>query len=180
MPLPTDAELIARAQSGDVEAFGELYERYLDPIFRYVRLRLGDERAAEDLTEMVFVRSFENLYRYRERGLPFSSFLYQVARNLLVDHFRRQPPEISLEDLPGEMPGAPALDEKIIWRDEVRAVEYALAQLPPDYQEVIRLRVVLGVPTASVATYMGRSEGAVRVLLTRALRSLRERLEPMP
>src|SRR3990172_6387302 len=115
----SDAELIALAQTGESEAFGELYRRYLDPIYRYIRVRVGENRLAEDLSEMVFLRSFESLGKYKERGHPFSAYLYRVARNL---------------------------------------------------------RVVLGLTTAEVAVWMGRSEGAVRVLLHRALKSLREQL----
>ena len=171
-----DSELISRAQSGDREAFGELYRRYLDPIYRYVRSRVKDEQLAEDVTETVFVRSYEGLTRYKERGWPFSSFLYQVARNLLADHFRQARNETPLDEADFAGDGEEGPDEKLIREERLRTVEKGIRELHRDYQEVIRLRVILGLPTSIVATWMGRSEGATRVLLTRALKALRERV----
>ncbi|MGH2606784.1 MAG: RNA polymerase sigma factor, partial [Anaerolineales bacterium] len=91
---PPDSELVVRAQQGDRAAFGKLYTRYLTPIYRYLRSRLSDPRDAEDLTESAFLKAYQALPRYRERGWPFSAYLYQVARNALADHFRRQRPEV--------------------------------------------------------------------------------------
>ncbi len=168
-----DAELISRAQAGEVEAFGELYERYLDPIFRYVRVRVSDEHDAEDLTELVFLRSFESLDRYEDRGWQFSAFLYRVARNVVVDHYRGRR-EHSSEDEIGrlEHPG-PALEESVVQNERMQELQRAMQDLPPDYQEVIRLRILLEMPTSAVAEWMDRKEGAVRVLLYRALKALR-------
>ena len=73
--LPEDAELISRAQDGEVEAFGELYKRYLGTIYRYIRVRVSEDLVAEDLTEVVFLRSFERIEQYKELRLPLSSFL---------------------------------------------------------------------------------------------------------
>ena len=90
----SDAILVARAKEGDAEAIGCLYRRYVDPIYRYLFARLGESKEAEDLTEDVFFRSFQALGTYRERGWPFSAFLYQVAKNVLIDHYRQQKPEV--------------------------------------------------------------------------------------
>ncbi len=167
-----DATLIARAQNGDPQAFGELYQRYLDPIYRYIRARVPVEGDAEDLTEMVFMRSFEALPRYQDRGLPYSSFLYRVARSVIADHFRRQPKEFLGVIAPADYP-ASDLEEYLIQNDRVNELHDAILSLPPDYQEVIRLRLLLDMPVPAVAQWMERSEGAVRVLLYRALKALR-------
>lgn len=174
--LPADAELIAQAKAGQIEAFGELYQRYLDPIYRYIRIRVAEDNIAEDLTELVFLRAFEALRRYKERGRPFSAFLYQVARNLLVDHYRQQKREVPLETADDMAVSDPTIDEHIMRSERIEMLQRAMVDLRPDYQEVIRLRVILALPTATVAEWMGRSEGAVRVLLHRALNSMRERL----
>jgi RNA polymerase sigma-70 factor (ECF subfamily) len=171
-----DAELIQLVQSGQVEAFGELYVRYLDPIYRYVRSRVENEVDAEDLTETVFLRSFQSLNGYQDRGWPFSAFLYQVARNVLADHYRQRREEDPLESAQAMASGHPSPDEWIDQREQVSQVEQALAELPADYQEVIRLRVILNLPTATVAGWIGRSDGATRVLLYRALKALRREL----
>ena len=172
----SDSDLIARARKGETEAFGELYRRYFDPIFRYLRMRVAEEKDAEDLAETVFLRAYQSLHRYRERGWPFSAFLYQVARNALVDHYRSDRPETDLTEAEGLGTAARALDEDLVMAERIRTVQQAMIGLPSDYQEVIRLRVLLGLPTETAAQWMDRSEGAVRVMLYRALSALRAKL----
>lgn len=172
-----DAKLIASAQAGDPQAFGELYERYVDQIFRYIRSRVSLEQDAEDLTETVFVRSFESLDRYEERGHPYSAFLYQVARNVLVDHYRQAEDDQALDDAQPLEGGAPDPERRLQQGEDVERVIGAMANLPDDYQEVIRLRVLMSLPTATAAEWLDRSEGATRVLLHRALNSLRSELD---
>jgi len=171
-----DSDLIARARKGDTEAFGELYRRYFDPIFRYLRTRVDQDDDAEDLAETVFLRAYTSLHRYRERGWPFSAFLYQVARNALADHYRKGRPETDLTEAEGLGTTARALDEDLVVAERIRLVQQAMTGLPTDYQEVIRLRILLGLSTEAAAQWMGRSEGALRVMLFRALAALRARL----
>ncbi|MFQ5943629.1 MAG: RNA polymerase sigma factor [Anaerolineales bacterium] len=174
---PSDADLIARAQSGETEAFGDLYARYLDPIYRYVRSRVNETADAEDLCEAVFLRTFEALDRYEERGHPFSAYLYQVARSQLADHYRTQEVRMDLEQVakPASTDADP--EAAITQHEKLMDIVMALGKLREDYQEVIRLRVLLELPTSTVAMWMDRSPGAVRVLLHRALIALREELD---
>ncbi|MGD8812890.1 MAG: sigma-70 family RNA polymerase sigma factor [Anaerolineales bacterium] len=172
----SDAELIARAQAGEVAAFGEIYERHMVVIYRYVLARVNAVSDAEDLTEIVFLRAFEALHRYKERGRPFTAFLYQVARNALVDHYREQRKSETIEAVERLPSSSPAPDEQLLAAERRRVLREALSELPSDYQEVIRLRIMLSLPTAMVGEWLGRSEGAVRVLLHRALKALRQRM----
>jgi len=174
---PGDAELIAQAQNGRVEAFGELYARYSDQLFRYIRLRVDRAADAEDLCETTFLRSFEALGRYKERGHPFSAYLYRVARNLLVDHYRSQGQQLQIDEVHDPALETPDPSEDVSRHEQYQQIARALGRLPEDYQEVIRLRVVLELPTPTVAAWMDRSPGAVRVLLHRALNALREGFE---
>ncbi len=176
-PHPSDAELIARAQAGEVQAFGDLYERYLDPIYRYIRSRVDLDADAEDLCEAVFMRSFEALERYEEKGHAYSAYLYRLARNLLVDHYRAGRLELDLERADQDGRASTNIDQQLEQREQLRSIADAIASLPEDYREVIRLRVVLEFPTSTVAEWMERSPGAVRVLLHRALTALREDLD---
>jgi RNA polymerase sigma-70 factor (ECF subfamily) len=169
-------ELITRARQGDPDAFADLYQRYLPMIYAYMRARVFDDHDAEDLTEQVFLRAFQTLSRYQGRGWPYSAFLYRIARNLLVDHIRRARPELPAEAAEVHPDPAPSADEALIQREERRRLQQALDRLPTDYQEVIRLRLLMSLPTATAATWMGRSEGAVRVLLFRAVQALRREL----
>jgi RNA polymerase sigma-70 factor (ECF subfamily) len=173
----TDAELITKAQGGEVQAFGQLYERYLDRIFRYVRTRVGQDHVAEDITEMVFLRSFESLDTYEERGHPFSAYLYQVARNLLVDHYRQSEDLVSLQRIENKQSSVADSEASTIQKERMEVLVVALTQLPDEYQEVIRLRVLMQLPTADVAEWMNRSDGAIRVLLHRAMKTLKKQAE---
>jgi RNA polymerase sigma-70 factor (ECF subfamily) len=173
----TDAKLITQAQRGNVEAFGQLYERYLDRIFRYVRSRVGQERVAEDITEMVFLRSFESLDSYEERGHPFSAYLYQVARNLLVDYYRQNENHVPLFQVENKESNTADSEQSTIQKERMAVLVKALTDLPDEYQEVIRLRVLMQLPTADTAEWMNRSNGAIRVLLHRAMKALKKQAE---
>jgi RNA polymerase sigma-70 factor (ECF subfamily) len=175
-----DTEWVARARAGDTEAFGALYRIYFDPIYRYLRSRTASTQEAEDMAETVFLRAFQALPRYRERGLPFSAFLYRVARNLLADSYRRPDRHAPLDELDGQAGSARSVESADDARRSRERLAGELARLAPDHQEVIRLRILLGMTTREAATWMQRSEGAVRVLLFRALRELRKRLSDDP
>jgi len=171
-----DARLIERAKRGEVEAFGCLYERYLESIYRYIRTRVAEDRTAEDLTETVFLRSYESLSRYKEKGLRFSAFLYQIARNLLVDHYRQKEEELPLESADQISFSPSRIDDIIVIQDQVDRLRVGLEALPEEYREIIRLRVLLELSTTECAQWTGRSEGAVRVLLHRAMKALKRQV----
>jgi RNA polymerase sigma-70 factor (ECF subfamily) len=172
-----DAQLIKRAKRGDHQAFGVLYERYIDAIFRYVRSRVVDIQTAEDITEAVFLRSFEAIGKYREKGLRYSAYLYQVARNLLIDHYRRGDDIVPIENAEHQLVSSQSTDGEIIFREQSASLRSALNRLPEEYQEIIRVRVLLELSTTEAAEWMKRSEGATRVLLHRALKALKREVE---
>lgn len=172
-----DSDLIAQAQRGDHDAFGLLYQRYVDPIFRYLRSRVTDVQTAEDLTEAVFLRSFESLGRYRDRGLHYSAYLYQVARNLLVDHYRQLEESVPLEIAEHSVGLASSTIEEVILREQAAQLRAALDRLPDEYQDIIRLRILMEMPTSEAAEWMNRSNGAIRVLLHRALKALQREVD---
>ena len=174
---PSDGELIRRTQSGEREAFGELYRRYLGPIYGYIRLRVASEHDAEDLTEIVFMRSLEAMERYQDRGAPFAAFLYKVARHLIVDSYRAKPAGLPLEVAEAQPDDQPGAETDMVDRERRTAALSAVERLSEPHQEVIRLRILLGLPTETAANWMGRSPAAIRVLLHRALRALRKTME---
>ena len=135
MPEPRDATLVARAKAGDVDAFGRLYRRCVEPICRYLFARVRNEQDAEDLTEVVFRRSFQSLGRTKERGWPFSAFLHQAAKNALVDHYRQRKGEEQLSAAEHRQTPSHPLDEGVIRSEEAAAARRAMAVLPADYQE---------------------------------------------
>lgn len=176
----SDSELIARAQE-DTEAFGLLYERYVDRIYNYIYYRTGNHHDAEDLTARTFYRALKHFPRYVDRGAPFSAYLYRIAHNIVAnwhrDTKRRQ--MVSLEEgrlfaLQQEEP-AVASDE----RHEREMLLAAVRRLPPDRQQLLILKFVEQMSNSQIAEVMGRSEGAIKSLYHRTLRALRQECEQM-
>jgi len=167
--------LVRRAANGDAEAFGELYVRHLDEIYRFVFYKVGNEKRAEDLTEQVFLKAWEAIGDYESRGYPLSSWLYRIAHNAVVDHYRTRKDESPLDpiafSLADESLGP---EETLMKKREVSRLLEALAELSEEKQQLIFLRFVEGLSHARVARILDKSEGACRVMQHRALASLSE------
>ena len=173
------AELVVLAQQGDQTAFASLYEQYSPLVHRFLRRRLdGGDEVVEDLTEDVFVKVYEKLDRYVERGLPFTAWLYRIAHNHLVDYLRSLPrmSAQSLDDVT-EVPevAATAAYSRVLDR---QSLEPAMARLTPEQRQAIELRFMEGMSVAETAVAMGRSDEAVKKLQARALANLRRHLAP--
>lgn len=174
--LPEDGvqELVARAQQGDREAFGQLYVCFQSRIRGFLMRRVSDSETAEDLAQQVFLNAWQALPRYRRTAAPFTAWLYRIARHALIDHYRRARPTSELDGI--DISEEHDHDAQLIVAEEFEAVERAMTALRSDHQEVIRLRFLMGHSTREVAEMMSRSEGAIRVLQLRALRALRAEL----
>ncbi|MGC8856282.1 MAG: RNA polymerase sigma factor [Anaerolineae bacterium] len=173
-----EEEVLIRASQGDREAFGLLYERYVNRIFNYVYYRTGNPHDAEDLTARVFQRAMNHIHNYTDRGVPFSAWLYRIAHNLVAnwhrDRSRKQ--EIPLTELPvlpakGEHPEA-----NLVRLQEQDALLRLIRRLPPDRQHLIILKFVENLSNAEIGQIMGRSEGAIKSLYHRTLLALRDQL----
>ena len=168
-------DLIQRAQKGDRESIGWLFERYQPAIFRYLYYRLGDQQAADDLCSEVFLRMLRSLPAYQDRQTAsFQSWLFRIARNLVVDYFRQNKPNQELqENIPDSEPQPEAAFEKNLTH---AALQLGLAQLSSEQSDVIILRFILEMPIAQVALVLGKSEDAVKGLQRRSLLALRENM----
>jgi RNA polymerase sigma-70 factor (ECF subfamily) len=168
--------LVQRAQQGDKEAFAQLYEVHFDKIYRYVILKVGNKAEAEDMTQQVFVRAFESIKSFRWKGVPFSAWLYRIARNLVIDHIRRakKRPTVPLEEslVVGDSEPHTEVERKL----DIERMVSATRQLTEAQREVISLRFAAGLPIAQVAKTMGKSEGAVKALQHSAIAALRRML----
>jgi RNA polymerase sigma-70 factor (ECF subfamily) len=173
MPIEQDeAVLTARARRGDKEAYGDLYERYLDAIFRYIFYRVGHHHDAEDLTEQVFLKAWESIDRYREE-VPFKAWVYRIAHNMVIDHYRGRKDVIELgenSDIPEKKAG---MEEKLLLEERSTTLAKAISRLSAQHQHVLVLRFINGFSVREVAQILDRSEGAVRVLQHRALKAAR-------
>ena len=176
---PTVVALVNRVVvSRDPHAFGELYDRYLDRVYRYVFYRTGNRTDAEDLTEQTFLQAWTAIERFRWQGKPFLAWLYTVAHNLVIDWRRHSAQSQSLDDdeHPIDMESTSATRELVEWIDADLLAD-AIKRLTPEQQQVIILKFIDGFDTARVAQIMDRREGTVRALQLRALQSLRRHLE---
>ena len=175
-PLVADSVLVKQAKSGDIEAFGALYERYARDIYRFLRAQLSDDLEAEDLTSEVFLRAWLSVGRYRERGFAFSAFLFKIARNALIDHWRKvnkTDRHQEIETVEGALvdPG-----DRVERNQDLQDLRVVLAELREDYRSVLVLRFINGLSPKEIAPILGRSEGAVRVLQHRALSVARQKI----
>jgi RNA polymerase sigma-70 factor (ECF subfamily) len=169
-------ELVRRAQTGDRQAFASIYEAYFDRIYRYLALRVGNPTDAEDLTEQVFLRTLESIDRFEWRGVPFAAWLFQIASNQAIDHFRRRSRQQSIS-VDEEMPDTkhdPA--QEAVLRIRLQEVQSAMQALTDLQRHVIALRFGADLPIAEVGQIMDRTPGAVKALQHAAIVSLRNEL----
>jgi len=178
-----DAErlLASRASQGDREAYAELYQRYVDKIYRYIYYKVGRRDETEDLTSQTFMKAWDAIGDYEWRNHPFGAWLFRIAHNLVVDYHRARRDNVSLTD------ATPQLEQKAS-RNEVRPeqvlgemitndrVRHAIGRLTEEQQQVLILRFFEGLSTGEVADLMGKRRGAIRGLQFRALSALRDLL----
>jgi len=179
---PDDPRVVALVNSvvgsKDANAFGELYDLYVERVYRYLYFRAGSHPEAEDLTEQVFLKAWEAIGRYRWQGRPFLAWLYRLAHNAHIDHVRSQKPTTSLnnDERPFELASSAAAVELTRALD-ADLLAQALGQLTPDQQQVIVMKFLEGLDNEQIAQTMDKREGAIRALQMRALMSLRRVLE---
>ena len=182
--MPDDAtsaaevrRLVERAQKGDREALEELYLIHFDRIYSYLQMTVGNRHDAEDLTNQTFVKMLERIGSFEWRKVPISAWLFRIAHNLAMDHFRahrRWQPE--------EEPPEPADSAELSAEEEAmqsigrQSMLEMIEGLSPDQQQVLTLKFVFNFPNGDVATILGKTEGAVKSLQHRALASLQREL----
>jgi RNA polymerase sigma-70 factor, ECF subfamily len=165
----TPREVVEAAKSGDEHAWGLLFDQHYPRIYRFMHARLASPQQAEDLASDVFLEAFRSAGNFTWQGKPFEAWLFGIAKNVLASYYRSRRVEAQLDEAT-----EPAV------RDEYIAVEVRniLDQLPHDYRTALELRFMLGLSGAEAAEVMGRSHGAFRSLLFRAVRAYREESEP--
>ena len=175
--MSIEQDIVEKAVKGDRNAFAQLYEKHFDRIYRYVYLRLGNRTETEDLTQEVFIRALEAIGSYKWRSSPFAAWLYRIAHNLAVDHYRRQPaaPQLQLDE--ELIQDGSSVDAEVAMRLSRQRLGPAMQQLTPDQQQVLSLRFGQQLTAREVSEIMDKSVGAVEALQHRALRTLHRILE---
>lgn len=171
MALNSERYLTERAAKRDREAFAQLYDRYVDRIYRYVYFKSGRAEDAQDLTALIFMKAWEAISHYRWEGYPFSAWLYRIAHNQIIDYYRTYFPTDPL-DLARTRETGPDPVEAAEQSLTATSVQAALQHLPENQRQVIVLRFLLGYSTEEVAAIMGKTPEAIRAAQSRALRAL--------
>ncbi|RDG36831.1 ECF subfamily RNA polymerase sigma factor, BldN family [Streptomyces corynorhini] len=167
-------ELVERAQAGEAEAFGRLYDQYSDTVYRYIYYRVGGKATAEDLTSETFLRALRRISTFTYQGRDFGAWLVTIARNLVADHFKSS--RFRLEVTTGEMLDANEVErspeDSVLESLSNAALLEAVRKLNPQQQECVTLRFLQGLSVAETARVMGKNEGAIKTLQYRAVRTL--------
>jgi RNA polymerase sigma-70 factor (ECF subfamily) len=174
--VQNEESLIRQAQQRDQVALTRLYEENFDKIYRYISLKIGDRTEAEDMTQQVFLNAIQSISSYRSKGMPFSSWLYRIAHNQVVDHLRKKSkrPTVPLDEtipVKGDDPRH-TIEQKI----EIEEIAAAAKGLTQAQREVISLRFAGELSVAECAKTMHKSEGAIKALQHSAIAALRKAL----
>jgi RNA polymerase sigma-70 factor (ECF subfamily) len=168
--------LVERAQAGDAEAFGELYDRYVDQVYRYIVYRVSSSQLAEDLTSETFLRALRKISSFTWQGRDVGAWFVTIARNLIADHYKsgRYRLELSTDDVTesGAAPVQAGPEGEVLEAMQNRVLLEAVKQLNSEQQECIVLRFLQGLSVSETARVMGKNDGAIKALQYRAIRTL--------
>ncbi len=174
--MKDEETLIGKSQAGDASAFGELYDAYVAKIYRFILFRVGHRKEeAEDLAHQVFMNAWQNMSRYESRGFPFSSWLYRIASNAVIDFYRTHRTHIDIDTVPEEMVVELSnVSTELNNQLNMHHVRIALTKLEPEHQNVLIMRFIDDLSTKEIAIALEKSEGAIRVIQHRALKQLKQ------
>lgn len=173
-----EKRLIKKAQKGDNQAFGELYDQYLPAIYRFIVIKVGNKADAEDISHQVFLNAWQKMPKYKHQGFPFSSWLYRIAHNAVIDFYRTSKHHIDIDSVPEDsFSETPETDKKIDDLMQTRIVKDAIKELNEDEQNVIIMKFVNELSNKEIAASLEKSEGAVRVMQHRALKQLKTKID---
>jgi RNA polymerase sigma-70 factor (ECF subfamily) len=176
LPRAYEDQLVERAKR-DADAFGELYSHYFGQIYRFIYSRLRDQDAAEDVTSEVFFKALRAIGRYKPSGHPFSAWLYQISVNAIADHYRARRPTSNIDDAIGVADPQKPVDERAAQNAEAALVWAAIDTLPDQQRTAMSLKLGEDLKLADIGMVMGKSEGAIKLLIHRGMIGLRERLD---
>ena len=178
MPLANERQLVLQAQAGNAAAFGQLYDAYMERIYRFVYFRVEDQQTAEDITSQVFLKAWSNLNRFRFGRTPYLAWLYTIAHNAVIDHYRTRKVTAALEDVQLSQPDyAEKVENEIDLSVEMMSIKAAIRLLTDEQQQVLTLKFIEGLSNNEIARHLGKREGAIRALQMRGLQALAKQLE---
>lgn len=171
----SDTKLIALSQSGDTKAFEQLYIRYLDSMYRYIYYKVNrDTMLAEDLTETVFLKAWQSLPHFKLDGGYPRAWLYKIAHNTVIDHYRTSKPVSRFALDSDQYPSNASIEEHFEGKERETHLQKALLSLTDEQREAVILRFIENIPSKEVAVILQKNDDAVRALTHRGLEKLRE------
>lgn len=174
----SDETLIVDAQKGDQDAFGRLYKRHLDPVYRYIYYRIGNHQDSEDLTDSVFIKAWKAIDKYEVQGTPFLAWLYRIARNVVIDFTRKRKfDQVDIDDQYSLSAVGTLPEDAVANALQMKGVMNALDRLKPIEREIVTLRFLMGMSHQEIAQIVDKKPGTVRVTQLRALKTLKVLLE---
>lgn len=166
----SEEKIVERARSGNREAFGQLYQHYYQPIYRYVFYRVNHQEETEDLTEKIFLKAWERLPSYRGDA-SFKSWVYRIAHTIVIDHYRTRKRPLPLNEAAPLVDGRPDLETILVAQEKIAQLQTIMSRLSPLDQQVLTLRFINGLSTEETAQILERTIGSVRVMQHRALKA---------
>ena len=168
--------LVRRVQNGDLRAFDELYTRFLTPIYRYVYFRVKRKEDAEDIAQTVFLKAYQSLSRFEDKGVSPLAYFYSIARNAVIDHWRKKGEMLfgDMGDGVFDIPDSSGSERRILekmWADEI--VCEGMGVLTSLEAEALTLKFIHDLPNKEIASLLGKSEEAIRQLQSRGIRKMR-------
>ena len=168
--------LLTKAKKGETAAFGEIYNLFFKRIYTFIYYRVSHKETAEDLAEEVFLKAYTKLSSVKA-AKSLEAWLYQIARNLVIDHYRSRKEQLGLETVENSLIYEDTILDTLNLSHQQAIINKLMRNLPPDYQQVLRLKFFENLNNEVIAELMGKSEGAVRVIQFRAITKLKELFE---
>jgi RNA polymerase sigma-70 factor (ECF subfamily) len=178
-PLRDDEQELVERAKRDPREFGALYDRHFQQIYRFVYSRVREQTAAEDVTSEIFMKALKAMPRYQDTGRPFAAWLYQIAVNAIADRYRTLRTAQPLDDFHDLSVAGPALEDLATHRDELRRIWTLIEQLPGQQKTALVLKFQEDMKIEDIAIAMGKSPGAVKLLIHRGVSRLRQDAETL-
>lgn len=179
--VPTDPrELMRLAKEGDADAFGKIYELYFTPVFRYIYLRVNNKQDAEDLAQVVFLKVYASISRFEEQGKSPLSYFFTVARNTIIDHWRKKKDVLfeNQEEYTAQTDSRTENPDDVIQKNETEnMLRRAIQELTEEQQSVIILKFINDFSNKEISTMLQKKEETIRQIQCRAIKTLRQHLK---
>ena len=173
-----ESEIILQCKNGDLQKFGELYDIYVQQIYRFILFKVCDKETAEDLTSVTFLKAMDGVKNFDVNKASFKTWLYTIARNSVIDHFRQNRETVDLEDAWG-VKSMTDIAKETGDKIQLEEIEKYMSGLKPEQREILLLRIWGGHSFAEIAEITGKTEASCKMMFKRVIDKLREDFVPL-